>query len=74
MADDLDPERGRGRAIAALEEAIVGAERQVADLASVIVMRVAADRDCERLRGFLTTAQKRLAELRSERRRWLVKQ
>ncbi len=72
MADDPDPERGR--ALAVLEEAIAGTEQQVAHLASAIVMRVAADRDCERLRGFLTTAQKRLAELRNERRRLLATQ
>ncbi len=72
MADDLDPERGL--VLVALEEAIAGTEQQVAHLASVIVMRVAADHDCERLRGFLTTAQKRLAELRNERRRLLATQ
>ncbi len=73
MVDDLDPERGRVLALAALEEPIAGAERQVADLTSVIVIRVAADRDCERLRGFLVTAKKRLAELKGERRRLLAK-
>ncbi len=73
MAGALDPERGRVRAPAALEEAIAGAEQQVAHLTSVIVIRVAADRDCERLRGFLATAKKRLAELKGERRRLLAK-
>jgi hypothetical protein len=73
MPDDADPSsHNDGAALAAVEEAIARAARQVALLCSVVVMRQANGRDHRRLERLAAGTRRRLAELRAERARLLA--
>jgi hypothetical protein len=73
MPDDADaPTHDDGAALAAVEEAIARAARQVALLCSVVVMRQAKGRDHRRLERLAAGTRRRLAELRAERARLLA--
>jgi hypothetical protein len=73
MPDDADASTSdAGTALAAVEEAIARAARQVALLCSVVVMRQGAGRDYQRLERLAAGTRRWLAELRAERARLLA--